>query len=400
MTVDPVDDKTFWYTTEFLNNTGSFNWSTRIASFVLQPSLAVSAPSPLKVPQGASADVSVTVSSVLGFTGSTTLSVSGAPGGVTTGLAPNPVSVPSGGSASSTLTVTVDAGATLGSTPMTITATSGSTTNNTNLVLTVSGFQITGPAMLSTYPGSSITGTIDVASLFGFNGVTNLGVTGLPSGVTAGFAPDTVTPPVNGHATSTLTLTVSPTADIGTSTLTISGTSFGAIHSATLDLNVLPLVLSDGAESSASSMQVTSTPLSLTTWFRTSSDAASGTFSWEAGVPPGGPYSGLADARLTTRRLDLTGAASAAISYRYKYQTRLGRDFLELRASSDGGRTWSLLSRVSGTSPGFPATWNQAAASLDAFTGRSNVVVQFRLTSQAGVGGFGAFIDDIAIGKR
>ena len=33
MTVDPVDDCTFWYTTEYLKTSGSFNWSTRIASF-------------------------------------------------------------------------------------------------------------------------------------------------------------------------------------------------------------------------------------------------------------------------------------------------------------------------------------------------------------------------------
>lgn len=33
MTVDPVDDCTFWYTTEYLKSSGTFNWSTRIASF-------------------------------------------------------------------------------------------------------------------------------------------------------------------------------------------------------------------------------------------------------------------------------------------------------------------------------------------------------------------------------
>lgn len=33
MTVDPVDDCTFWFTSEYLKTTGSFNWSTRIASF-------------------------------------------------------------------------------------------------------------------------------------------------------------------------------------------------------------------------------------------------------------------------------------------------------------------------------------------------------------------------------
>ncbi|HVT02199.1 MAG TPA: hypothetical protein VHL58_02360 [Thermoanaerobaculia bacterium] len=33
MTVDPVDDCTFFFTTEYLKATGSFNWSTRIGSF-------------------------------------------------------------------------------------------------------------------------------------------------------------------------------------------------------------------------------------------------------------------------------------------------------------------------------------------------------------------------------
>ncbi|HKR76430.1 MAG TPA: hypothetical protein VJR95_07165 [Rhodanobacter sp.] len=33
MSIDPVDDCTFWYTNEYLKNTGAFNWNTRIASF-------------------------------------------------------------------------------------------------------------------------------------------------------------------------------------------------------------------------------------------------------------------------------------------------------------------------------------------------------------------------------
>ena len=32
MRVDPFDDCTFWYTTEYLPSDGKFNWSTRIAS--------------------------------------------------------------------------------------------------------------------------------------------------------------------------------------------------------------------------------------------------------------------------------------------------------------------------------------------------------------------------------
>jgi Abnormal spindle-like microcephaly-assoc'd, ASPM-SPD-2-Hydin len=34
MTVDPVDDCTFWYTQEYIQSTGSFNWNTRISNFI------------------------------------------------------------------------------------------------------------------------------------------------------------------------------------------------------------------------------------------------------------------------------------------------------------------------------------------------------------------------------
>ena len=36
MSIDPVDDCTFWYTGQYLRANGTFNWSTRIASFKLQ----------------------------------------------------------------------------------------------------------------------------------------------------------------------------------------------------------------------------------------------------------------------------------------------------------------------------------------------------------------------------
>jgi hypothetical protein len=33
ISVDPVDDCTFWYTNEYLKADGTFNWSTQISSF-------------------------------------------------------------------------------------------------------------------------------------------------------------------------------------------------------------------------------------------------------------------------------------------------------------------------------------------------------------------------------
>ena len=46
MTVDPVDDCTFWYTQEYIQSTGSFNWNTRISNFIFPNCGNGSGPSP------------------------------------------------------------------------------------------------------------------------------------------------------------------------------------------------------------------------------------------------------------------------------------------------------------------------------------------------------------------
>ena len=47
MTIDPVDDCTFWYTQEYYATTGSFNWRTRIGNFKFTQ--CTSAPTPVIV---------------------------------------------------------------------------------------------------------------------------------------------------------------------------------------------------------------------------------------------------------------------------------------------------------------------------------------------------------------
>ncbi len=37
MSIDPTDDQTFWYTTEYIQTSGTVNWRTRIASFLFGP---------------------------------------------------------------------------------------------------------------------------------------------------------------------------------------------------------------------------------------------------------------------------------------------------------------------------------------------------------------------------
>ncbi len=65
MTVDPADDCTFWYTTEYYSVTSTFNWRTRIGSFKF-PS-CTSTPASLSLTNSADA-ASVNAGSQIGFT--------------------------------------------------------------------------------------------------------------------------------------------------------------------------------------------------------------------------------------------------------------------------------------------------------------------------------------------
>jgi hypothetical protein len=139
MTVDPVDDCTFWYTQEYSNVTGSFSWNTRIANLKFTgcssgPSFGLTAnPNTLSIARGSSKTSTITVSPFNGFSGNVTLAASGLPSGVTAGFAPNPTAT------TSTLTLTASAGATIGPATVTITGTSGALTATTSINLTITG---------------------------------------------------------------------------------------------------------------------------------------------------------------------------------------------------------------------------------------------------------------------
>ena len=94
------------------------------------------------------------------------------------------------------------------------------------------------PSSVNVQQGSTATSTITVTSQNGFNSATTLSASGLPSGVTAVFSPNPVTPPANGSATSTLTFTASASAPTGTSTVTVTGTSGSLTASTTISLTV------------------------------------------------------------------------------------------------------------------------------------------------------------------
>jgi len=84
MQIDPSDDCTFWYTTEYLKGTGIFNWNTRIASFKFPgcnfPDLQIAKPHTGNFTQGQTgATFTITVANVgLKSTDGTTVTVADA----------------------------------------------------------------------------------------------------------------------------------------------------------------------------------------------------------------------------------------------------------------------------------------------------------------------------------
>ncbi len=241
MAIDPADDCTFWYDNQYQPANGSFNWTTRLASFSFPscgstaPDFTVAAtPSSQSVVQGSSTTYNTTVTAVNNFARTVNFNVSGLPPGATGSF--NPTSVANSGS--STLTVLTASTTSTGTYPLTISGTSGTTTHSTNVSLTVSA-ATTGDFSLSASPssvtitqGSRGTSTINITRT-NFSGSVSFKTSTLPSGVTASFSPSSTT-----NNSSTLTFTATSTATTGTTTVTITGTSNGLTHTTTVTLTV------------------------------------------------------------------------------------------------------------------------------------------------------------------
>jgi subtilase family serine protease len=218
------------------NTTGLIN----LLAGASQPSFTLSAsPKSVSITQGGAAETStITVTDAGGFSGSVTLSASGLPSGVTASFGTNPTT------GSSVLSLTASSTATTGSATVTISGVSGALSATTTISLTVSAAATpnftasASPTSVTVTQGASGTSTITITSQNAFASAVTLSASGLPSGVTASFSANPVTPSANGSTTSTLTLTASATAATGTATITITGTSGALSHSTTIALTV------------------------------------------------------------------------------------------------------------------------------------------------------------------
>ena len=196
------------------------------------PDFALSAsPASRSIAPGASTSYTVTVTPSGGFAGTVTFSVSGLPAGASANFSPASVV----GSGSSTMTVTTSAGTPTGSFSLTITGTSGSLSHAATVTLVVAS----GDFSLSATPSSqsiprraSTTYTVTVTPSGGFNGTVTFSVSGLPGGASASFSPPSV------NTSGNTTMTVIAGNPRGTFPLTITGTSGGLQHTASVTLVV------------------------------------------------------------------------------------------------------------------------------------------------------------------
>jgi hypothetical protein len=250
MSVDPVDDCTFWFTSEYLQQNGVFNWSTRIGSFKFAsctgnpdppaPTFSLGAtPSSRTVSQGQSTTFDVTVTGQNGYTGAGAYWLSGLPANTSASFSPTSYS---GGSGASTLTINTTAGTPTGSFQVTISAgdSSGSPTQSTIVTLTVNTAPVpdftlgVSPASRTIKRGKSSTYAVTVTPSGGFNETVAFSVSGCPANTSCTFSPSSV----NGGGSSTLNVLTTNSSPRGTFTLTITGTSASKTRSTSVALKV------------------------------------------------------------------------------------------------------------------------------------------------------------------
>lgn len=145
------------------------------------------------------------------------------------------------------------------------------------------------PASNSVTPGASANYTVNVSASGGFNSTVSFSVSGLPSGASSAFNPNSVT----GSGSSTLTVNSSSSTPLGTYPLTITATSGSLVHTTSVTLVV----------NAATDFSLSATPTS-----RTIARKSQGTFA--VSVSPVNGFSGAVSLSLS----GLPGRTSSSFS--------------------------------------------------------------------------------------
>lgn len=163
MSVDPTDECTFWFTSEYLATTSASSWRTRVCSFRFsgcgQPNFDIAADSPTRVeicgtPTPAVPTFALRLGVYDGFNGNTTLAVTGLPGAANASFNPAALTPPGVSTLALAGAPTLPTGEYSG----TVTATSGALTRSLGISLGVSSTLPGLPALVA--PADAATGVL------------------------------------------------------------------------------------------------------------------------------------------------------------------------------------------------------------------------------------------------
>jgi hypothetical protein len=218
MNVDPSDQCTFWFTTEYYPTTSSANWHTRVCSFKFpdcgNPDFALVATSDTRIEMcGATAagdpEYDLRAGVLNGFSGPVNLSLVNAPAGTSGAFSPNPVNAPG----TSALTLTNGAALVTGEYEFRVDGTDGTITRSLDLELGISEHLPEQPGLLT---------PVDVATGVKIRPVLNWGTVADPGERVFADGFDGVVTPLPGPPSTATSYTVEVASDAGFATIVAS----------------------------------------------------------------------------------------------------------------------------------------------------------------------------------
>ena len=192
-------------------------------------------PTSVMLNTGTSASVSVLLTALAGFNSPVSLSVSGAPPGMTATFNPSTVTPTETG----TLVLAADPSVSPGNYSLVVSGSGGGNSHSAAINVTVAtagpgDFAVSTGIGMS--PGTSASATVWTSVSGGFSSDISLSAPNLPTGISATFSPTTISAP--GAGSSTISLSTDPATPPGTYAINITATSAAATHSAALGIAV------------------------------------------------------------------------------------------------------------------------------------------------------------------
>ena len=423
LTVDPIDDCTFWYTNEYIPSDGSFNWQTRIGSFRFAecgtPGFALSAaPQSAQICAGTQATTTITVGSVNSFNSAVSLAATNVPSPATYSFSPPTVpSLPG----TSTLTIGNTAGLASGQYVISANGSAaGADPRSTNLNLHVYAAVAAAPTQSAPANGAT---SQPVRPTFSWSG-------GDAANYTLQIATDPGFTNIAFSATVTTTSTT-PNVDLVSSTpyfwrVVANNTCGSSVPSATFTFTTLALAGDCAAGTTAQSVYNYGFESGLNGWtlgsgstgntWADNATAHSGSHSWKAN-----DSAVVSDQRLVSPSIVLpTGESPLTLSFWHKRDIESSGsgcwDGGILEISTNGGSTFAQIANgnlVTDPYNGLVSSsfanplggksawcnqqdWTRSVVDVNAYAG-STVQFRYRLGSDSSVSKDGWYLDDFSV---